>query len=75
MTPPLSHRPSPYECSDAKTVLKGAPQRSALAQAAMPVEAKGRGCRRMEKTSAISTDILGLTEAAKPMPSEQYPAH
>jgi hypothetical protein len=130
MTPPLSHRPSPYECSDAKTVLKGAPQRSALAQAAMPVEAKGRGCRRMEKidlrrtglssgltnsllgpseltmskqttlllaiaalviggifilmpkstgsgeqASAISTDILGLTEAAKPMPSEQYPAH
>jgi hypothetical protein len=47
MTPPLSHRPSPYECSDAKTVLKGAPQRSALAQAAMPVEPEGRGCRRI----------------------------
>ena len=27
------------------------------------------------QASAISIDILGLTKAAKPMPSEQYPAH
>jgi len=25
--------------------------------------------------SATSLDILGLTQAAKPLPSEQYPAH
>jgi hypothetical protein len=27
------------------------------------------------RASAISIDILGITKAAKPMPSEQYPAH
>ncbi len=27
------------------------------------------------QASAISIDILGITKAAKPMPSDQYPAH
>jgi hypothetical protein len=27
------------------------------------------------QASAVGMDILGITKAARPMPSEQYPAH